>query len=141
MRDVGRIVQESDQSTGRPGRASAPGSSHRSAFEEADWHGLPEAQFAKDIADRLYRALMRHEFDRLVIAAPPKALGELRRDLHKEVAARVVTDIGKDLTNSTLDDIEAHVRDALAAATGGRVTIDQPDELAAGGKRFGARRD
>jgi protein required for attachment to host cells len=60
-----------------------------------------EAQlaFARSLARALEDGLNRHRFERLVIAAPPRALGDLRACLSKAVAAAVVHELPKDLTN------------------------------------------
>lgn len=109
---VVRRVEEQDnppnreQQSDRPGRMPDPGPGQRSGLAEADWHRLEEERFAADAAGILYRLAHRGTFDRLVLVAPPRTLGELRRHLHKEVASRVVAEIGKDLTNHPADKLE-----------------------------------
>ncbi len=96
-----------EQGTDRPGRFPDMGTaSHRSAVEETDWHRLEKERFAKDLSDKLYAAAHKGRFRHLVIAAPPLVLGELRKDLHKEVRARVVAEHDKDLVNHTVDHME-----------------------------------
>ena len=63
--------------------------------------------------DRLYRFAHRGAFERLVVVAPPKVLGDLRSKLHKEVDDRVVAEIPKTLTNHPVDQNEALVASAL----------------------------
>lgn len=60
-------------------------------------HEAEEEKFLKRVADRLTDADRRHEFDHLVIAAPPRALGSLREKLAPAVQGRVVADTAKDL--------------------------------------------
>ncbi len=121
-----------DQAANRPGRmkdaglsaqAAQPGAggstASRSAFEETDWHRLEKARFAQELADRLYRYAHGGRFQRLVVVAPPKVLGDLRSKLHKEVADRVVAEIPKTLTNHPVDQIEALVAAALHADSEG----------------------
>ena len=43
----------------------------------------------------------------LIIVAPPKTLGELRKHYHKEVEGRIEAEIAKDLTGHPVDRIEA----------------------------------
>ncbi|MBC7163481.1 MAG: host attachment protein [Roseovarius sp.] len=105
-----------DQRSDRPGRMTDPGPGQRSALAEADWHRLEEARFAAQAAEILYRLAHRGAFDRLVLVAPPRTLGELRAHLHKEVAARVVAEIGKDLTNHPGDQLEKVLLAELAGA-------------------------
>ena len=50
---------------------------------------------------------LRNDFDHLCIVAPPKALGVLRKELHKEVEKRVVCTINKEMSGRPIPDIEA----------------------------------
>ncbi len=123
---VRRIEQQDnpkdiDQSANRPGRMQEgrPGgdsSGPRSAFQDTDWHQLAKDRFADDLAALLFRQVHRGEFDAIVIVAAPGVLGELRKEMHKEVLARVVAEIPKTLTNHSLQDIEKLVKAELAAA-------------------------
>lgn len=108
----------SEQGTDRPGRASDGPSGHRSAFEETDWHRLAEDRFAHDLADMLRRRADR--FDRLIVAAAPRVLGELRKVIHSEVARRIVAEVATDLTNHPLDEIAM----IIAARTTPDSTLD-----------------
>ncbi len=107
-----RRVEEHDnppdreQGANRPGRMPDAGSSHRSAVEDTDWHRLEKERFAAEIADMLYRMAHRGTFEKMVIAAPPRILGEMRQHYHKEVQARIVGEVDKDFTNHPLDQIE-----------------------------------
>ncbi|WP_342361568.1 host attachment family protein [Terrarubrum flagellatum] len=100
-----------DQGADQPGRAHASVGARRSAMEQTDWHRLAEEQFAGEIAGMLYRQAHRGGFERLVIVAPPKVLGDLRKSAHAEVADKIVAEIPKDLTSHPIPEIER----ALAA--------------------------
>jgi protein required for attachment to host cells len=54
--------------------------------------------FAKRVGDYLDKARIDHRYDEVVLVAPPKFLGALRRALDKEVAKRVVDELPKDLS-------------------------------------------
>lgn len=54
--------------------------------------------------------------ERLVIAAAPRILGEIRQALHPEVAAVLVGEIDKTLTNHPRDKIEKIVTEELEKA-------------------------
>ena len=95
-----------DQGTDRPGRFNDGPSVHKSAVEETDWHRIEKERFAKEIAERLYKAAHRGDFQRLVIVAPPLVMGEKRKEMHKEVEQKVVGEVAKTLTNHTVDEIE-----------------------------------
>lgn len=104
----------SDQVTDRPGRMQDTGVGQRSAMQDADWHLLAKDRFAADLSDILYRQAGRKAFDKLILVAPPKTLGALRDDLHKEVRARVVAEVDKDMTNHPVTKIESLLKAELA---------------------------
>lgn len=95
-----------EQTSDRPGRFNDGPQAHRSAVAEADWHQLAEDNFAADLADTLYKRAHRGDFDAIVLVAAPSVLGEVRKQLHKEVSDRVLAEIDKDLTNHPVDEIE-----------------------------------
>jgi len=95
-----------EQGTDRPGRSSASVGVARSAMEETDWHDIAEERFAGELADALYRHAQADRFEKLVIIAPPKILGSLRKVLHAEVSARVAAEIPKELTSHPVAEIE-----------------------------------
>lgn len=97
---------DGDQSTDRPGRSFSSVGSGRSAYEETDFHQLEEDRFAAETAELLRKRALRNDFEKLVIVAPPKTLGELRKAYHKEVEARLIGEIDKDLTGHPIPDIE-----------------------------------
>lgn len=87
------------------GRSNA-GASNRSGYEETDFHQLEEDRFAAETAEMLKMRALRNEFSQLIVVAPPKALGELRKHYHKEVEARLIGEIAKDFANRPTDEIE-----------------------------------
>ncbi|MGR3467320.1 MAG: host attachment family protein [Shimia sp.] len=103
-----------EQSANRPGRMS-PSVGPRSAFQDTDWHELAKERFAADLADILYKQAHKGRFERLVVAAAPNILGELRDKWHQEVANKVVGEIPKTLTNHPVDEIEKIVKTEMAA--------------------------
>ena len=91
----------------------------RSTYEETDFHQQEEDRWIKDAAEELKRRALRNDFDALAIVAPPKALGVLRKDLHKEVERRIVCTVNKEMSGRPIPDIEAllngHTRTELPA--------------------------
>lgn len=101
----------SDQGTDEPGRtfssqAMGGRSGGHSAYSDTDFHTLEETRFAVDAAEMLRERALDGAFERLLIIAPPSTLGDLRRHYHKEVEARLIGEIPKDLTNHPVDQIE-----------------------------------
>jgi protein required for attachment to host cells len=92
------------QGSDRPGRYSGPNGS-RSAVEQTDWHQLEEDRFATDVAEALYVRAHQHEFERIIVVAPPRTLGTMRHAFRKEVAQKVSKEIAKDLVSHDLSEI------------------------------------
>jgi protein required for attachment to host cells len=95
-----------EQGTDRPGRAFASVGTHRSAMQETNWHKLEKHRFAREIAEQLYSAAHSGRYSKLILAAPPMIMGDLRKALHKEVSDKVVAEVSKDLTNMPPHEIE-----------------------------------
>jgi len=91
---------------GRGVGAQGGGHMSRPAMEETDFHQQEEDRWVKEAADKLKERALRNDFDTLVIIAPPKALGVLRKELHKEVERRVVATFNKEMTDRPIPDIE-----------------------------------
>ena len=99
-------------------KTDAPGGIHQSAgygrstYEEADFHQQEEDRWIKDAAEELKDRALRNDYDALAIVAPPKALGVLRKCLHKEVEKRLVFTINKEMSDRPVPDIEALIENA-----------------------------
>jgi len=94
-----------EQGTDRPGRATASLGAPRGAMEEVDWHHIAKERFANEIAKALYHHAHANLFDRLIIIAPPKILGQLRKAFHAEVVARTAAEIPKEVTSHPISEI------------------------------------
>lgn len=107
-----------DQATDKPGRAFAAGgnprggqgqltgSQNRSGYEETDFHQLEEDRFAGEVAELLKKRALEHQMSALVVVAPPRTLGELRKHYHKEVEKALLGEVAKDLTGHPVAEIE-----------------------------------
>jgi protein required for attachment to host cells len=102
-----------EHGTDRPGRRSGGGPGLRSAMESPNWHEFEKDRFIEEFAERLNRAAQRGQFERLIVAAPPRVLGQLRPALSGQAAACVVAEIGSDLTGHRVEEIEKHIAKAL----------------------------
>lgn len=89
-----------------PGRSTASVGLGRNAFDEADFHEIEEMRFASETAEMLRRRALSNDFDSLIVIAPPKTLGALRKHYHKEVETRLKAEIAKDLTGHPVKEIE-----------------------------------
>ncbi|MHA1560176.1 MAG: host attachment protein [Alphaproteobacteria bacterium] len=94
----------SDQGTDRPGRLGV-GPAGRVAADQTDWHRRAEEAFATQLAALL--EARQHTTERpLIIAAAPRMLGDLRRELSAAVAKTVIAEFDRDLVHQPLDAIE-----------------------------------
>lgn len=75
-------------------------------MDEVDFHQLEEDRFAAETAALLKERALRQDFEALIIVAPPKTLGELRKHYHKEVSDRLTGELAKDLTDHPVSEIE-----------------------------------
>ena len=96
-----------EQGTDVPGRTFSSVGSRRSAMEQTDFHQIEEDRFAAEAANILRDRALNGDFKTLVIVAPPRTLGELRKHYHKEVASRIVEELHKDLTGFPVNEIQA----------------------------------
>ena len=101
----------SSDRSGRHSGAFGQGSHLFDARTEAKEH---EAEsFAKEIAERLETGRTSGQFQKLVLMAPPKFLGELREQLGDEVRKLVVAEIAKDLVTHSAEEVRDKLRDVL----------------------------
>lgn len=104
-----------NQGTDSPGRGFSGAGTRRSAMEQTDFHQIEEDRFAAEAAQLLRERALNHDFNALVVIAPPRTLGELRKHYHKEVESRIIQEIHKDLTGFPIDEIEAALRRSEAS--------------------------
>jgi protein required for attachment to host cells len=79
----------------------------RSTYEEPDFQQQEEDRWIKDAAEELKTRALRNDFDALALVAPPKALGLLKKSLHKEVERRIVCTVNKEMSGRPIPEIEA----------------------------------
>ncbi|MBI3513192.1 MAG: host attachment protein [Proteobacteria bacterium] len=81
-----------------PGRSQESAASARHAVAPRhDPHALAIHRFIQDVAEHLRRADHDHRFERLVLVAPARRLGQLRDCLASETQKKVSREIGRDL--------------------------------------------
>ena len=117
-KEVRENPPDRDQASDAPGRAftaaGSPrnrgavsmGANHRSAYEETDFHDLEEDRFAAETSETLRMRALGNDFAALIVGAPSRTLGMLRKRYHKEVEARLHAEIPKDLVNMPVQEIE-----------------------------------
>lgn len=108
-------LQSQDINADRPGRGFSSAGSHRSAMEpKTDPAQHREAEFIRSVAAELDRLAKSGSYDRLVVAAAPIALGNLRKALSDHVKSTVIAELDKDLTNLPTSQLDRHLDGILA---------------------------
>lgn len=97
----------------RPGRGIKFGSGAHYGVETVSEHDKAEKAFIEDQAQFLNAAEQRGDFDQLVLAAPPRALGALRAKLTPEVIARCIGVFDKDLAKTPEKELEEYFKQRL----------------------------
>jgi protein required for attachment to host cells len=77
---------------------------------ETSPHHQDEATFAHHVANDIYNRVHADESHKVVLIADPRTLGEIRPILRKEVTSRIICELHKDLTNSSIADIEKSLK-------------------------------
>ena len=98
---------DGDLKTDAPGTSHSSVGSGRSSMEETNFKQQDEDVWVKEAAEELKKRVLRNDFEHLCIVAPPKALGVLRKALHKEVEKRVICSINKEMSGRPVPEIEA----------------------------------
>jgi protein required for attachment to host cells len=99
----------SDQGTDAPGRALNSVDARRSAMEQTDWHEQAEQRFLQSLAGHLDAAVSAGRVKSLILVAPPRALGVLRRAYSHNLRAALRAEIDKDLVKLPVHEIERHL--------------------------------
>ena len=98
-----------DMGTDRPGRVYQSQGGSRSATEETDWHEQGERDFIGGTVAKLDTLVREHKVASLVIVAPPRALGVLRKHLTSALTSVITDQINKDLAQLSVHDIQKHL--------------------------------
>ncbi len=101
---VGDIVSDQE------GRAANPGGKgHHAIGPRTDPRRHLETEFLRSVASVLEEAAQAKKYDRLVLVAAPRALGDLRSNLAPHARALVTKELDKDLVHLSEQDLEKHL--------------------------------
>jgi protein required for attachment to host cells len=103
---VEEIPAAHDLGTDAPGRLFASRGGTRSAVESTDWHEVEKEHFARQIAQRINTAAENGAMKEIIIIAPPRVLGEIRKELSSKAQGKVKGELDRDLTHHPLPEIE-----------------------------------
>jgi len=99
----------------KPGRSHSSVGHGRSAMEpKTDPVEHRETEFVRGLADMLESAQQRGAYDRLIIAAAPIALGDIRKAISPAVKKTILAELDKDLTNTPTAQLDKHLDGILA---------------------------
>jgi protein required for attachment to host cells len=70
-------------------------------------------RFLQDLADRLDERLAAGDLDRIILVAPPHALGVLRGAISDKLKGVVTGEVAKDLTKTPDHDLASHLTDVI----------------------------
>jgi protein required for attachment to host cells len=100
---------------GRSFESSGSAGDMRHAIEpRTDPHRELKRDFAKHLGKVLAQGLANRSYDRLVIVAPPKALGDLRDALSEPVKHAVYAELDKDLVKTPTAELPSHLGSVMA---------------------------
>jgi len=102
----GRTMQSADATRFGQGASARPAMAN-----PTDPHTYEKQVFAKEVADFLENN--RDNVDRIILAADPNTLGELRHDMSDQVKEKISDELDKDLTNLPEKDLPKHLQDVL----------------------------
>lgn len=100
----------------RPGNSIGSQGARNSGGVEysSDPVAVRERRFVEGVAEELEKHLQAGAFDRLIVAAAPTALGDLRHAFSKGLKDKLMAELPKDLTNLPTPKLEAHFADMLS---------------------------
>jgi len=93
---------------GKAGTAPTGGPASDRETQGAIEHSVK--MFAKHLGTYLEQARQQHRYDELVLVAPPKFLGALRKELGKEVNETIADELPKDLSGLNTRELSAYLR-------------------------------
>jgi protein required for attachment to host cells len=72
---------------------------------QTDFHTQQEERFLAQLAERLHKAVLGGETRELIVVAPPRAIGVLRREFSNHVRGAVQAEIERDYVKLPIDEI------------------------------------
>ena len=95
--------------TDAPGRAINSIDARRSAMEQTDWHAQAEKAFLEKLVGRLNAAVEAGEMKKLILVAPPRALGVIRQAYSTNLRNALHAEVDKDFVKLPVHEIEKHL--------------------------------
>jgi protein required for attachment to host cells len=97
-----------EQGADAPGRAFESVGRTRHAIEpRVDRHREAKRSFARDVGEVLREKVRENAFDKLVLVAPARTMGDLRAEIDDATKQRLVGEVVKDLTHLSPTELDA----------------------------------
>lgn len=109
MEDAAARRRDRELVSDRSGRAfESAGPLRHGMAPRTDPHRHEKERFIERLAAKIDEACAEGAFDRLVVAAPAKALGDLRKALGSAAREKIVSEFSKDLTRIPEPELPGH---------------------------------
>jgi protein required for attachment to host cells len=95
--------------TDRPGKVHQSAASSHSAVEQTDRHDAAERAFVEQVSARLAELVSADKDCRIVVVAPPRALGMIRKAYSPAVRAALSAELDHDWIHLPVHDIESRL--------------------------------
>jgi protein required for attachment to host cells len=106
-------LRNQDLVSAEEGRTFESTSTARSAYQaHVDPHHVELQKFARLLGERLAEEKRKQSFSRLYLMANPSFLGLLRPHLDHSTKEALVAEVGKDMTDQSMAEIEKHLVNA-----------------------------
>ncbi len=93
----------------RPGHSQIGSDSHRTSFEQPDYHQIVEDRFLGSVAKGITQFLKLGGFQDIMLIAEPRAMGILRSQMDKATKEFVRSEITKDYLKTKIPDLETYL--------------------------------
>lgn len=109
--------------TDKPGRVEAIATRIRSAIEPTDFHDQEETAFLVQMSEHLDALVKSGLTHHVIVVAPPRALGTLRKSYSPALRKAIRAEVGHDLVHLPVSEIEERLAGLEIDATGHGLTI------------------
>jgi protein required for attachment to host cells len=101
-----KLAFNRDLDTERPGRVQEMATTARSGIEPVDHHDLEEKDFLAQVSKRLDELVAAGDVRHVIMIAPPRALGAIRKTYSAALRAAIRAEIDQDLVKMPVAEIQ-----------------------------------
>jgi protein required for attachment to host cells len=111
-----KLAQPHTDHAGTARHFDADGGARHPVTRHTDPHRIDKEVFAEHLAEFINDAGRQNLFNRLVLVAPDRALGDLRRELDQDVQNKIKIEVDGEWTKLSRANLEKHLADHVAQA-------------------------